>query len=113
MQNLSGNSAVNISGATGLDFGANSGASINTGILNLNGGTLTTKVVQKAGTGATSLYVANFNGGTLKAQTAATATFMSGLSGAVSRCMAAGRRSTPTRRTSPSPSRFWPRPAVA
>lgn len=71
--NISETAALNISGARGLHVAVGAG----TGIANLNGGTLTTPLVQKGtGTG-----IVNFNGGTLKASAAST-TFMQGLTAA-------------------------------
>jgi hypothetical protein len=70
-----GNAQLIASGALGISFG-NAGQSA-TGILNLNGGTITTPRVQVQTSGAS---VFNFNGGTLKAS-ASSATFMSGLTG--------------------------------
>lgn len=71
--NVSGTGALNISGARGLHLAAGAGS----GFVNLNGGTVTTPLVQKgAGTG-----VVNFNGGTLKASASST-TFMQGLTNA-------------------------------
>lgn len=71
--NISGSAALNISGARGLHIGVGAG----TGIANLNGGTVTTPLVQKgAGTA-----ILNFDGGTLKAS-ASSATFMQGLTSA-------------------------------
>jgi fibronectin-binding autotransporter adhesin len=78
--NMTGNAALNISGAAGVDFAQSGAAFNNIGILNLDGGTVTTKIIQKgAGTGT---YLVNFNGGTLKAQTGATAGFFTGLTNA-------------------------------
>ena len=71
--NVSGNAALNISGALGLDLGKTSGS----GIVNLNGGTITAKIVQKGGGTGTF----NFGGGTLKAS-ALSGTFMTGLTNA-------------------------------
>ena len=71
---ISGTAALNVSGATGVRIGLNGTGS---GIATLNGGTLTTPIVQK-GTGTGIL---NFNGGTLKAS-AGSATFMNGLTNA-------------------------------
>lgn len=71
--NISDNASLNISGARGLHVAVGAG----TGIANLNGGTVSTPLVQKGtGTG-----IVSFNGGTLKA-TAASANFMQGLTAA-------------------------------
>ena len=63
---------VTVSGANGVILALNQNA---VGTYNLDGGTLTTQKISKGG-GATGTF--NFNGGTLKA-TAASATFMTGL----------------------------------
>ena len=63
---------VTVSGANGVILALNQNAA---GTYNLDGGTLTTQKISKGG-GATGTF--NFNGGTLKA-TAASATFMTGL----------------------------------
>ncbi|MDB6170915.1 MAG: sorting protein [Chthoniobacteraceae bacterium] len=71
--NVSGTGALNIAGGRGLNLAAGTG----TGIVNLNGGTVTTPVVLKgAGTG-----IVNFDGGTISAS-AANANFMEGLTAA-------------------------------
>lgn len=75
--NLSGSATLNL--GTSLSFGSG-GAQVNSGVFNLNGGTLVTKSVVK-GTG-TGSYLFNFNGGTLKAQLGSTAAFMTGLTSA-------------------------------
>jgi fibronectin-binding autotransporter adhesin len=75
--NLSGTATLNLAG--NLSFGSG-GAQVNTGIFNLNGGTLTTKQINK-GTG-TGNYIFNFNGGTLRAQTGSNAAFLTGLTSA-------------------------------
>ena len=70
--NLSGGGLVNLgTGAIGLTLGVNTGA---TGTVNLDGGTIETPFVAKGAGTATF----NFHGGTLKT-TAASATFMTGL----------------------------------
>jgi autotransporter-associated beta strand protein len=71
---VAGTAAVNISGAIGLQLAV---AATGSGQANLNGGTVTTTVVQKgAGTG-----ILSFDGGTLKAR-ANNATFINGLNAA-------------------------------
>ena len=74
--NVSGGASLVASGALGVKFANN--ATTSSGILNLNGGTITTPIVQM-GLGTNGTF--NFNGGTLKAS-AATATFMQGLTAA-------------------------------
>jgi fibronectin-binding autotransporter adhesin len=71
--NISGTANVTPMGALGVSFGNNNAGS--SGLLNLNGGTLSTPVVAQRG----GLFgVMNFNGGTLKAR-ASSGTFMQGL----------------------------------
>ncbi len=72
--NLSGTGELNISGARGLHIGVNGGP----GIVNLNGGIVTTPLVQQ-GTGAATL---NFNGGTLRSSVSSE-NFFQGLSTAI------------------------------
>ena len=69
---VSGTASLTAGSAVGVTLGDIAG---DTSILNLLGGTITTNVVVQGATGASSF---NFNGGTLKAS-AATATFMTGL----------------------------------
>jgi autotransporter-associated beta strand protein len=71
--NISGSGALNISGGRGLHLAVGAG----TGIANLNGGIVTTPVVQKG----TGLGTVNFDGGTLKAR-APNSNFMQGLTSA-------------------------------
>ncbi len=72
--NVSGNAHLTISGARGLHFAI---AATGIGVANLNGGTVTTPLVQKgAGSG-----ILTFGGGTLRASTSS-ATFMQGLTAA-------------------------------
>lgn len=71
--NISGSGSLTISGSRGLHLATTSG----TGYANLNGGVVTTPIVQKGG-GTGGL---NFDGGTLKATTNAP-TFLQGLSSA-------------------------------
>ena len=91
LQNTGGsvNAAVNISGSamvtalSGVQFVANGASANDTGILNLNGGTLATRSVSLGGNNnATSTWTFNFNGGTLRAYSGASATFMTGLTSA-------------------------------
>lgn len=70
--NVSGTGAVNVLGS-GLYI---TNAATGTGVINLNGGSITAKEVRE-GNGGSSTF--NFNGGTLKAGTGASATFMSNI----------------------------------
>jgi fibronectin-binding autotransporter adhesin len=72
--NISGSANVTALGTLGTTF-ANT-ATTSSGILNLNGGTLTTTRVARGNNGVPGIF--NFNGGTLKARNA-NATFMQGL----------------------------------
>ncbi len=71
---VSGNAALNLNGALGLKLANAISAS---GVVNLNGGTTTTPIIQR-GSGVGTL---NFNGGTLK-PTAASTGFLTNLSAA-------------------------------
>lgn len=77
---LSGTGSLSIAGA-GINFGSVA-ASTGAGILNLDGGTLTTPQINKLSTAGSSSATFNFNGGTLK-PSASNANFMSGLTSAV------------------------------
>ncbi len=72
---VAGTAALNVSGGLGVQLARAAGG---TGIVNLNGGTVTTPVVTK-GPGANGTF--NFNGGTLR-PTAANTSFMTGLTAA-------------------------------
>jgi len=79
--NVSGGAALNIAGASGITYNFGNAAVNNSGIVNLNGGNITTKIVQKAANG-TGNYLFNFNGGTLTAGLGASTGFMTGLTAA-------------------------------
>lgn len=72
---VSGTAALNLSGALGVQMAR---GATGRGIVNLNGGTITTPAVTK-GPGATGIF--SFNGGTLR-PTASNAAFMTGLTAA-------------------------------
>ncbi|TAL01607.1 MAG: hypothetical protein EPO07_08210, partial [Verrucomicrobia bacterium] len=82
--NISGSANANLGGVStsaGLAIGrinaAGSVGTVNLGAVGAGGGTITTVRVQKTGAAATGTL--NFHGGTLKASTAASSTFMTGL----------------------------------
>ncbi|WP_035609549.1 autotransporter-associated beta strand repeat-containing protein [Haloferula sp. BvORR071] len=78
--NVSGTGAVNVNGVA-LNVSTINGANAGTGVVNLDGGTITAKQVTEAGGGGGN-GTFNFNGGLLKAGTGANATFISGLNAA-------------------------------
>lgn len=78
--NVSGTGQVNVNGVA-LYVSTINGVNAGTGVVNLDGGTITAKQVTEAGGGGGS-GTFNFNGGLLKAGTGASATFMAGLNAA-------------------------------
>ena len=107
MLNVS-NSGLLTLGNTNLYLGWVTGAG--TGVVNLSGGTISTKQVLLGST-TSGMGIFNFDGGVLQAAPSANAAFLTGLTSAY--VYGGGVPWTPTATTSPSPRPSWPPPAAA